>query len=465
MFSAKSYVKRRQWLANRLGKGLILLPGNHEAPMNYADNTYHFRQDSTFLYYFGIDRADLVGVIDADSGEAMLFGDDYDIDMIVWTGVVPTIAELGEKAGVTNVNASADLQKIISQAIQQGRKIHYLEPYRSDILLDINKLTGFPPREIRGKSSLDLVKAVVAQREIKSEEEIAELDHAVDVSVEMHLAGMRHARPGMRESEVAAKVAEVALAHNGIPSFPIIATINGQTLHNHYHGNTIESGQLFLLDACFETERRYAGDLSSTFPVDPTFTPLQKEIYQLSLAAHLAAVEMLSPGITMKEVHRAAASTIFEGLKAYGLTRGDTEEAVREGAHALFFPCGTGHMMGLDVHDMENLGEQWVGYDGEPKSTQFGLKSLRLGKELKPGFVLTIEPGIYFIPDLIDLWKGKKHLEHFLNYKEIDKFRDFSGMRNEEDFLITEKGARRLGSAGGGLPLTVEGVEAVRQQM
>jgi Xaa-Pro aminopeptidase len=300
---------------------------------------------------------------------------------------------------------------------------------------------------------------VVAQREVKSAEEISELDRAVDISVEMHLAGMRCARPGMRESEVAARVAEVAIAANGNPSFPIIATTNGQTLHNHYHGNLIKSGDLFLLDAGAESENHYAGDLSSTFPVDPTFTPIQKDIYRLSLDAHTAAVSMLRPGTAFKEVHLTACRTIFEGLKAFGLTKGDTEEAVAEGAHALFFPCGTGHMMGLDVHDMENLGEQWVGYDGAKKSTQFGLKSLRLGKALRPGFVLTIEPGIYFIPDLIDLWKSERQHEQFLNYSEIEKFRNFSGLRNEEDFLITAEGARRLGKA---LPLTIEAVEAVR---
>jgi Xaa-Pro aminopeptidase len=277
----------------------------------------------------------------------------------------------------------------------------------------------------------------------------------------MHLAGMRYARPGMRESEVAAKVAEVALAANGNPSFPIIATINGQTLHNHYHGNIIKSGELFLLDAGAEIETSYAGDLSSTFPVDPTFTSIQKEIYQLCLDAHMAAVTMLKPGTAFKEVHLTACRTIFEGLKAFGLTKGDTHEAVEAGAHALFFPCGTGHMMGLDIHDMENLGEQWVGYDGVPKSTQFGLKSLRLGKELRPGYVLTIEPGIYFIPDLMDLWKSEKLHTQFLNYGEIEKFKNFGGLRNEEDFLITEEGARRLGKA---LPLTIEGVEAVRSQ-
>ncbi|MCK5694027.1 MAG: aminopeptidase P family protein [Bacteroidales bacterium] len=461
MFSKETYSARRKKLAETVSGGLILLPGNEESPMNYTDNTYHFRQDSTFLYYFGINQASLAGVIDVDSGETMLFGDDYSVEMIVWTGVVPSIASLGESIGVTNVKPFSALQAVVSQAVSSNRAIHFLNPYRSDILIRLAELLQYNYQTIPGKASLELAKVVIAQREVKSAEEIAEIDKAVDITVEMHLAGMRYARPGMRESEVAAKVAEVALAANGNPSFPIIATINGQTLHNHYHGNIIKSGDLFLLDAGAETETSYAGDLSSTFPVDPKFTPIQKEIYRLSLDAHMSSIAMLKPGTAFKDVHLTACRTIFEGLKAFGLTKGDTEEAVKAGAHALFFPCGTGHMMGLDIHDMENLGEQWVGYDGVPKSTQFGLKSLRLGKELRPGYVLTIEPGIYFIPDLMDLWKSAYHLGQFLNYTEIEKFRNFGGLRNEEDFLITEEGARRLGKA---LPLTIEGVEAVRSQ-
>ena len=461
MFSKETYTARRNKLAESVSGGLILLPGNEESPMNYTDNTYHFRQDSTFLYYFGINQASLAGVIDVDSGESILFGDDYSVEMIVWTGVVPSIASLGDRAGVTNVKSFSALQTVVSEALSSKRMIHFLNPYRADILIRLAEQLQMNYQSIPDKASLELARVVIAQREIKSSEEIAEIDKAVDITVEMHLAGMRYARPGMRESEIAAKVAEVALAANGNPSFPIIATINGQTLHNHYHGNIIKSGDLFLLDAGAEIETSYAGDLSSTFPVDPTFTPIQKEIYQLSLNAHMAAISMLRPGTAFKEVHLTACRTIFEGLKAFGLTKGDTKEALEAGAHALFFPCGTGHMMGLDIHDMENLGEQWVGYDGVPKSTQFGLKSLRLGKELKPGYVLTIEPGIYFIPDLMDLWKSEKLHTQFLNYSEIEKFRNFGGLRNEEDFLITEEGARRLGKA---LPLTIEGVEAVRAQ-
>jgi len=460
MFRKETYTERRKQLAASVSSGLILLPGNEEAPMNYADNTYHFRQDSTFIYYFGLDQASLMGIIDADTGESILFGDELSVEMIVWTGTLPKLTLLGEQVGLDQVRPLSELGSFISVAQSSKRDIHFLNPYRADILIKISELLRVNYQEITALSSLELTKGIVAQREIKSEEEINELDRAVEISADMHLAAMRYVRPGMRESEVAAKVAEVALAANGNIAFPIIATINGQTLHNHHHGNIVKSGDLFLLDAGAETENHYSGDLSSTFPVDPKFSQKQKDIYQLSLDAHLAAVSMLKPGTAFKEVHLTACRTIFDGLRTFGLTKGDRDEAIEAGAHALFFPCGTGHMMGLDVHDMENLGEQWVGYDGVPKSTQFGLKSLRLGKELKPGFVLTIEPGIYFIPELIDLWKSENRHADFLNYQEIDKFRNFGGLRNEEDYLITAQGSRLLGKA---LPLTVEGVEAERE--
>ncbi len=460
MFSKETYIKRRKRLAGSVSSGLILLLGNEESPMNYTDNTYHFRQDSTFLYYFGLDQPSLACVIDADTGETVLFGDDITVEMIVWTGNLPSLSSQCEKVGIGTQKPLSDLEKTISDARSRQREIHFLSPYRLDNRLKLTNLLNVNLENATDLASIQLVKAIVAQREIKSEEEIREIDKAVEISADMHLAAMRITRPGMRESEVAAKAAEVALASNGNISFPIIATINGQTLHNHHHGNTIRHGDLFLLDAGAETEMHYAGDLSSTFPVDQVFTPRQKEVYQISLDAHLEAVSMLRPGTRFRDVHFAACRSMFEGLKSLGLTKGNADEALREGAHALFFPCGTGHMMGLDVHDMEDLGEQWVGYDGEPKSTMFGLKSLRLAKPLQPGHVLTVEPGIYFIPELIDLWKAENKHNAFLNYPEIEKYKDFSGLRNEEDFVVTDVGARRLGKA---LPLTIEGVEAMRQ--
>lgn len=461
MFNKETYIQRRKTLSEKIGSGLVLLLGNDESPMNYADNGYHFRQDSTFLYYFGIDFPALAAVIDVDNNLQIIFGDDYTIDDIVWMGPQPTIAERASEVGVSHIQPTLELATMLHEALKQGRNVHYLPPYRPENMLKLQHLLFLHPDHIAQKSSLKLIRAVVSQREIKSAEEIVEIEKGVDLSVDMHVAAMQMVRPGMTEAQVAARVYEIAHAANGEISFPIIATINGQTLHNHYHGNVLKSGDLFLLDAGGEVESRYCGDLSSTFPVDATFTEQQKLIYEMSLQAHQAAIDALALGTPYRSVHLAACRSITDNMKQLGLLKGNTEEIIAAGAHALFMPCGTGHMMGLDVHDMENLGEVWVGYDGEPKSTQFGLKSLRLAKPLKPGHVFTIEPGIYFIPELMDKWQSENKFTQFVNWTEVQKFRNFGGIRNEEDYMMTESGARRLGTKV--KPKTVAEVEAVRK--
>ena len=461
MFNKETYIQRRKTLSEKIGSGLVLLLGNDESPMNYADNGYHFRQDSTFLYYFGIDFPALAAVIDVDNNLQIIFGDDYTIDDIVWMGPQPTIAERASEVGVSHIQPTLELATMLHEALKQGRNVHYLPPYRPENMLKLQHLLFLHPDHIAQKSSLKLIRAVVSQREIKSAEEIVEIEKGVDLSVDMHVAAMQMVRPGMTEAQVAARVYEIAHAANGEISFPIIATINGQTLHNHYHGNVLKSGDLFLLDAGGEVESRYCGDLSSTFPVDETFTEQQKLIYEMSLQAHQAAIDALALGTPYRSVHLAACRSITDNMKQLGLLKGNTEEIIAAGAHALFMPCGTGHMMGLDVHDMENLGEVWVGYDGEPKSTQFGLKSLRLAKPLKPGHVFTIEPGIYFIPELMDKWQSENKFTQFVNWTEVQKFRNFGGIRNEEDYMMTESGARRLGTKV--KPKTVAEVEAVRK--
>ena len=307
--------------------------------------------------------------------------------------------------------------------------------------------------------SVEFIKGVVNQRNYKSKEEIEQIRIACDITADMHIAAIKALRPGMRESEIAAVIEEVALKNNANLSFPTIATKNGQTLHNHYHGNIVKSGDLFLIDAGAETEMGYAGDMSSTFPADKKFTDIQRTIYTIQNRMHTEAVKALRPGIRFEDVYNLSAKVMCEDLKALNLMKGDAEEAVKAGAHAMFFPCGLGHMMGLDVHDMENLGEVWVGYNGKPKSTQFGRKSLRLARELEPGFVLTVEPGIYFIPELIDKWRAEHQFEEFINYSELEKFKGFGGIRNEEDFLITETGYELLGKK---TPLTADEVEALR---
>ncbi len=459
MFSKETYINRRNKLKAEVKSGILLFLGNDECGMNYADNTYHFRQDSTFLYFFGSDYAGLNAIIDIDENREIIFGDELTIDHIVWMGSQPTIKEKSEAVGIHETSPMSDLKTYLDKAAVKARTIHHLPPYRPEHQIKLLDLIQIHPNLASKNASLPFIQAVVNQRNYKSNEEIIQIEEAVNITADMHLAAMRMARPGMKESEIAAAVQQVAIAAGGQLSFPVIATINGQTLHNHYHGNTLKSGDMLLLDCGAENGMHYAGDMSSTFPVDKTFTSRQKEIYQISLNAHNSAIEKLKPGISFKDVHLAACRTVAEGMKELGFMKGNLEDAIQQGAHALFFQCGTGHMMGMDVHDMENLGEVCVGYNGKAKSTQFGLKSLRLGRELEPGFVLTIEPGIYFIPELIDMWKAEKRFEQFINYDKVEQYKNFGGCRNEEDFLITTDDARLLGKP---IPKSIADVEKER---
>ena len=459
MFEAKTYIERRKILKEELGSGIVLFFGNGESPMNYADNTYHFRQDSSFLYYFGIQKSDLMATINIDDDQEVIYGDEFTIEDIVWRGAQMTIKEMAANCGITNVKPMAELDLIIRKAKSLDRPIHFLPLYRPENKIKLMDLVGLNPNEIGEKFSIELVKAVINQREIKTADEIIELHNAVDISVDMHVAAIRIARPGMTEAQIAAEIQKVAKAAGGNIAFPIIATINGQTLHNHYHGNVLKEGDLLLVDAGFENAMCYSGDLSSTIPVSLQFTTRQKEIYQIALRAHEAAIDTLAIDVPFLDVHMSACRSIFDGLKEMGFTKGNTEDALVQGVHALFFPCGTGHMMGLDVHDMEDLGEQYVGYDGSVKSKQFGLKSLRLAKPLQEGHVLTIEPGIYFIQELIDSWRAQSKFSDYVNWDRVDAYRNFGGIRNEEDFVMTKDGAQLLGKPK---PKTIDEIEALR---
>jgi Xaa-Pro aminopeptidase len=458
MFSAKTYRDRRKRLKEQLKTGLVLLLGNEEAARS-SDVDYRFRQDSTFLYFLGLDFPGLAGVIDIDADKDILIGDEISIDHIVFMGSQPTQKDKGEWVGIQHTASISQLKDLLSQAVSQGRKIHFLPVYRADNKLKLLDWLGLPPATVNEGASVELINAVVEQRSTKTEEEIAEIELAVNISVDMHQAVMQMARPGMLEAELAAEAHRVALAANGDLSFPIILTVNGQVLHNVHHGNQLKKGDLVLCDCGAEAPSHYVGDLTTTLPVDTKFTAQQREVYAIVMAAYDAAVAMLKPGVAFKDVHLRACRIIAEGMTAMGLMKGNLDEAIAEGAHAMFFPCGLGHMMGLDPHDMEELGGRYVGYEGHPKSTQFGLKSLRMARALKPGFVMTVEPGIYFIPELMDLWRSqKKHLA-FINYDKLDSFRTFGGLRNEEDYLITETGSRLLGKHK---PSTCEEIEALR---
>jgi Xaa-Pro aminopeptidase len=462
LFPQPVYINRRTILKKMIGSGLIVLLGNEESGMNYKDNTYPFRQDSSFLYYFGLDVAGLAAVIDTDSGEEIIFGNELSIDDIIWTGPLPTIKEMAESVGIHNTKPYQLISKFITAAKNAGRKVHFLPPYRPENNIKLAEWLQVQVSELSTISSEELVKAIVAQRSIKEDIELVAIEEAVSISADMHFTAMHQAKIGMKEYELAAKVMDVAYGAGGRLSYPVILTVEGQVLHNHYHGNTMQDGHLLLVDAGAEQSMHYAGDLTRTFPVGRQFSTQQREMYDIVLSALELATSMLKPGALFIDIHAAAAEELLRGLKLVGLVKGDPAEAVRAGAHTMFFQCGLGHMMGLDVHDMEDLGEQYVGYSDElKKRTDFGWKSLRLGKELEPGFVLTVEPGIYIIPELIDRWKAENKLADFINYDALEAYRNFTGIRIENNFHITHTGHRRLGKY---LPDSSKEIESIRDQ-
>ena len=460
--SKDTYVQRRARLKKDVGSGLLLFLGNAEVGMNYADNTYKFRQDSTFLYFFGMDDPDLAAVIDIDEDCEIVIGNELTIDDIVWTGTMPTLQERATAFGISDTRPMSELKAYIDKARKKGQPVHFLPPYRGDHRVWLWELLGVEPAAQPSGASVAFIKAIVAQRNHKDLEEIRLIEESVDLSTEMHLAAYRTVRPGVHESEVAAAVEEVACRHGNALAFPTIATVQGQVLHNHGFIHECREGDIFLLDAGAETKSHYAGDLSSSMPVGDRFTERQKAIYEIHLQSFYAAVDTLAVGVPFREAHIAAATKICEGMRSLGLMKGDPAEAARIGAYALFFPCGLGHMVGLDVHNMENLGEQYVGYlDGEEKSKQFGFKSLRLARPLEPGFVFTVEPGIYFIPELMDKWEAEKQFTDFICYDKLRPWRDFTGLRNELNYAVLPDGTvKLLGTIK--KPMTIEDVYAAK---
>lgn len=446
MFDPKVYIKRRDLLKKRVSTGLILLLGHEDSPMNYVANAYHFRQDSSFLYFFGLDTPGLAGVIDVDEKKDILFGNDIDIEDIIWMGYLPTVKDRAEDVGVKQTASVNDLAGVLQEALAKGRPIHYLPPYRPETLLKLEKLLGVKSDEAKAKASTALVRAVVAQRSLKSEDEIAEIEAALKTTYKMYITAMHMSQPGIWEKDIAGRIDGIAIADGGGTAFPTILTKNGQILHNHAHGNLLKKGDLLVVDAGAESPLHYAADITRTIPVGGKFTAKQKDVYEIVLAAQETAIQAIKPGLKFREIHLATGRVIANGMKDLGLMKGDIEEAILQGAHALFFPHGLGHMLGLDVHDMENLGENHVGYDDTvQRSKQFGLAYLRLAKELKPGYVLTVEPGIYFIPALIDKWKKEGKFTDFIAYDKLAGYRDFGGIRIEDDVLVTKEGHKILG--------------------
>lgn len=457
MFNRETYITRRQKLKQKISNGIILLPGNIDSPMNYADNTYYFRQDSSFLYFFGLDFQKLAGVIDVDSGEEIIFGDDVDIEDIIWMGPQVALKEKAEKVGITRTEPYKNLQTVIEKAISSGRKVHFLPPYRADNKLLLNELLGISVSKLKAYSSLELIKAIVDLRSVKEIQEIDEIRKACAVGYQMHVTAMKMAKVGVWEQTIAGTIEGIANAGGGMVSFPVILSQNGETLHNHDHSKTLQNGRLLLVDAGAELGSHYASDFTRTVPVGGKFTQKQREIYDIVLAANNRGRELTKPGSTYLSVHLAAAEVIASGLKEIGLMKGDVKEAVKNGAHALFMPHGLGHMLGLDVHDMEDLGQIYVGYDDETRPIdQFGTAYVRMGRKLQPGFVITNEPGIYFIPALIEKWKAEKINADFINFDRLESYLDFGGIRLEDDILVTETGSEIIGDR---IPITPDQVE------
>ena len=459
MFKSEVYTKRREQLREKVKTGIALFIGNKEAPMNYPDNTYHFRQDSDFLYFFGIDLPGLTGYMDFDSGKDKIFGNDYDIDDIIWMGPQPTVKELALKCGISDTAPMAKLGDAIKDAQSKKRKIHFLPPYRGETKMILGSLLKENPCQMKTLASVELIKAVISMRSIKEKVEIDEIEKAVDIAYDMHVTAMKMCRQGVREQDIFGAIEGIALSKGGGTSFPIILSINGQTLHNHSHGNILARGKMMVTDAGAETILHYASDITRTTPVGGKFNEKQKNIYEIVLKANTEAIKAAKPGISNRDLHFMACRILTTEMKNLGLMKGDVDEAVAAGAHALFMPHGLGHLMGLDVHDMEALGENYIGYNDEVKrSEQFGTAFLRFALPYKPGHVFTVEPGCYFIPELIELWKNEGKFKEFINYSKIDGYMSIGGIRIEDNVLITEKGHKLLGKP---IPKTIKEVESI----
>ena len=442
--------------------GLALFIGNIDSPINYPANAYHFRQDSDFLYFFGLDIPGFSGLMDFDSGKDWIFGNDVDMDDIIWMGPQPTVRELAQKCGVTNTSEVSKLEGVIKDAVSKKRKIHFLPPYRAETKMTLGSLLKENPCQMKTLSSVDLIKAVISMRSIKENAEIDEIEKSIAIAWEMHTIAMKMCKPGVKEQEIFGVIEGIALSKGGGTSFPIILSVDGQTLHNHNHSNILQKGRMMVTDAGAETNLHYSSDITRTTPVGGRFSQKQKDIYEIVLKANAESIKAAKPGISNRDLHLNACRIIASSLKDLGLMKGDVDTAVSAGAHALFMPHGLGHMMGLDVHDMEALGENYIGYNDQVKrSDQFGLAFLRFALPFKPGHVFTVEPGCYFIPQLIEQWKSEGKFTEFINYKKVDAFIGLGGIRIEDNVLITEKGHKLLGKP---IPKTIAEIESTCSQ-
>ena len=458
MFGAHVYSERRAALMRAVGSGCVLLPGNGLVGMNYRDNAYPFRQDGSFSYFVGQGEPGLSLWLDCESGEERLFGPEPGLMHTIWSGQAPGLAELAARSGIPRHGRMEELAALCRKVRSRGRAVHYLPPYRGDGIVLLERLLGISESEVEAGSSPALIEAVVALRSVKGPAEVAEVRRAVALSGEVYAELLGSCRPGAAEMELHARLQGFILARGSREAFPMILTRRGEVLHNHSHDQILRDGDLLLVDSGVCSPLGYASDITRTLPVGGRFSARQRDVYEIVLGAMEAGMERMAPGVPFLDCHLAAARVVAEGLAGLGLIRGDLDEAVAAGAHALFFPHGLGHMLGLDVHDMESLGEDHVGYDREfRRSGQFGLAGLRMARRLEAGFVLTVEPGVYFIPALIAHWREQRKLESFIDYQALEGFLDFGGIRVEDDVLVTEAGVEILSAA---IPKTVAELEA-----
>ena len=466
MFSKEVYARRRQTLVAKMAdsaaegkRGIALFIGNTEAPAQYKDNCYKFRQDSTWLYFFGIDQPLYAAIIDLDNGNETIFANDVEIGDIIWMGPQPSVASVAASVGVEKSAPYTDLNAAVAKVLAEGRSVHFVKPSRYYNTMKIASLLGCGTDEVAGRFSLALTKAIISMRLVKEDCEIEAIDDACNLGYEMHTMARNSIVPGIIEQEIVGKMDGVTLSKGWGVSFPTILTQHGETLHNHLHDKIIESGKLMVIDAGAESNVHYASDFTRTYPTSGKFTAKQREIYQIVCDCNEFAFSMTRPGISYREVHLKTMHLMLEELRALDIVRGDVQDMVEAGIAGLFMPHGLGHNMGLDVHDMEDYGENYVGYDADQRrSPQLGLGSLRMARKLVPGNVITDEPGIYFIPALIEKWKSEKTDQGFVNYSKLESYYDFGGIRLEDDVLVTADGARRLGKKR--LPISPDDVEA-----
>ena len=460
MFSAKTYAARRNMLRTKIGSGIVLIPGNPLSPNNYPNNAYYFRQDSSFLYYFGLNVPSLAGLIDADTGEEALYGDDFTVEDIIWTGPQPTLRELGAKVGIAATYPLSELEKRLRKAISLGRKIHFLPPYRGETKLWLSSLLGIKPALLHDYKSVDLMFAGAEMREKKSAEEIEEMERAFQIGYKMHTLAMKMCRPGVVEREIAGAIEGIAKSYGSGVSFPSIVSQHGETLHNLNADGVLEEGRLLLCDAGGETVDNYCSDHTRTYPVSGKFTQKQKDVYNIVLAAHDHVANIVKPHMMYSEIHNAAYTTLAEGLAGIGLIKGSAADAVAAGAMTMFMPHGLGHGLGMDVHDCEAMGERSFDFSSiAQRAAKSATCIYRAAWRLEPGTVMTDEPGLYFIPALIDKCRAEGLYKGIFDYDALEGYRDFGGIRIEDDILVTESGSRMLGDKK--IPVTVEELEAV----